>query len=152
MITDLIELTRVRLGGGILIKPTHTCMRRICTNVIEEMKAIYPKRTFHLNCDDEFPGEWDEARMSQVLSNLLGNAIQHGDVKTPVTVRSKATQMGWNFRCITRALPFLRKCYQGYLIAFFKARRTRELPMTILLAWAWVSILRRKLSPRMGER
>ena len=94
MITDLIELTRVRLGGGILIKPTHTCMRRICTNVIEEMKAIYPKRTFQLNCDDEFPGEWDEARMSQVLSNLLGNAIQHGDVKTPVTVTVKGDTNG----------------------------------------------------------
>jgi signal transduction histidine kinase len=94
MITDLIELTRVRLGAGILVKPTHTCMRRICTNVIEEMKAIYPKRTFQLNCDDELPGEWDEARMSQVLSNLLGNAIQHGDVKSPVTVSAKGDRDG----------------------------------------------------------
>jgi signal transduction histidine kinase len=94
MITDLIELTRVRLGGGILIKPTRTCMRRICTNVIEEMKAIYPKRTFHLNCDDALPGEWDEARMSQVLSNLIGNAIQHGNVEYPVSVTSKSDTNG----------------------------------------------------------
>jgi signal transduction histidine kinase len=86
MITDLIELTRVRLGAGISIKPTPTSMRRICTSVTGEMKAIYPKRTFQLNCDDELTGEWDEPRMSQVLSNLLGNAIQHGDVKSPVVV------------------------------------------------------------------
>lgn len=94
MITDLIELTRVRLGSGISVKPTHTSMRRICTNVIEEMKAIYPKRAFQLNCDDELPGEWDEARISQVLSNLLGNAIQHGDVKSPVTVLAKGDRTG----------------------------------------------------------
>ncbi|HEY5331260.1 MAG TPA: HAMP domain-containing sensor histidine kinase [Acidobacteriaceae bacterium] len=94
MITDLIELTRVRLGAGILIKPTHTCMRRICANVIEEMKAIYPKRTFQLNCDDELPGEWDEPRMSQVLSNLLGNAVQHGDVKSPISVTAKRDENG----------------------------------------------------------
>jgi signal transduction histidine kinase len=50
MITDLIELTRVRLGSGILIKPTQASMRRICTGIIEEMKAIYPKRSFRLNC------------------------------------------------------------------------------------------------------
>ncbi len=89
MIADLMELTRVRLGAGILVRPTHTSMRRICTNVIEEMKAIFPKRAFLLNCDNETPGEWDEARMSQVLSNLLGNAIQHGDVMSPVTVTVK---------------------------------------------------------------
>lgn len=94
MITDLIELTRVRLGTGISAKPTHTSMRRICTNVIEEMKAIYPDRTFHLNCDDELLGEWDEARMSQVLSNLLGNAIQHGDVRSPVTVTARGDGSG----------------------------------------------------------
>jgi signal transduction histidine kinase len=56
MITDLIELTRVRLGSGIVVKPTPTSLRRICMNVIEEMKAIYPERTFRLNCDEEFPG------------------------------------------------------------------------------------------------
>jgi len=94
MITDLIELTRVRLGAGILITPTPTCMRRICTSVINEMKAIYPNRTFQLSCDDELPGGWDEARMSQVLSNLLGNAIQHGNVDAPVTVTAKRDRHG----------------------------------------------------------
>jgi len=86
MITDLIELTRVRLGTGIAINPAPTCMRRICTSAIEEMKAIYPRRLFQLNCEDEIPGEWDQARMSQFLSNLLGNAVQHGALHSPITV------------------------------------------------------------------
>ena len=78
MITDLIELTRVRLGSGVSINPAPTGMRHICTNVIEEMRAIYPNRSFELTCAEELSGEWDEAKLSQVLSNLLGNAIQHG--------------------------------------------------------------------------
>lgn len=86
MITDLTELTRVRLGSGISIKPTLTSMRRLCVSVVGEMKAIYPKRVFQLNCNDELADEWDEPRISQVLSNLLGNAIQHGDIKSPVTI------------------------------------------------------------------
>jgi len=86
MITDLIELTRVRLGTGIAIDPAPTCMRRICTGAIEEMKAIYPKRLFQLNCAEEIPGEWDQARMSQLLSNLLGNAVQHGAIHSPIIV------------------------------------------------------------------
>jgi signal transduction histidine kinase len=89
MITDLIELTRVRLGAGILITPVKTCLRRICANVIGEMQAIYPQRNFQLHCAEDIPGEWDEARLSQVLSNLMGNAIQHGNVSSPVIVTAK---------------------------------------------------------------
>jgi signal transduction histidine kinase len=86
LITDLVELTRVRLGTGILINPAHTTIRSICTSAIEEMQAIHPDRVFHLDCDEDIPGEWDEARMSQVLSNLLGNAVQHGARRSPVTL------------------------------------------------------------------
>jgi signal transduction histidine kinase len=94
MITDLIELTRVRLGSGIVLKRTQVSLRSICTDVIEEMKAIYPKRIFQLNCDDELCGEWDVPKMSQVVSNLLGNAIQHGDVKSPIIVTAKSDSAG----------------------------------------------------------
>jgi len=89
MITDLIELTRVRLGAGISIKPTQTCMREICMNAVDEMKAIHPKRTFRLDCHNELPGEWDRVRMCQVLSNLVGNAIQHGEAKSSVAIAAK---------------------------------------------------------------
>lgn len=30
-------------------------------------------------------GSWDPARLGQVLSNLMGNAIQYGDVSSPIT-------------------------------------------------------------------
>jgi len=89
MITDLIELARVRLGTGIAINPAPTCMRRVCASAVEEMKAIYPKRVFRLNCEEDIPGEWDQARMSQLLSNLLGNAVQHGEGHSPITVTAR---------------------------------------------------------------
>jgi signal transduction histidine kinase len=97
MITDLIDLTRVRLGSGIVIKPTQTSMRRICTDSIREMEATHPERAFRLNCDDEIPGKWDVAKISQVLSNLLGNAIQHGDVESPITLTAKSGTNGVEF-------------------------------------------------------
>jgi signal transduction histidine kinase len=86
MITDLIELTRVRLGSGTVLQRAPADIRRICVQAIEEMEAIYPDRVFQLHCDDGLTGDWDSARMIQVLSNLLGNAIQHGSASFPVTV------------------------------------------------------------------
>jgi signal transduction histidine kinase len=89
MITDLIELTRVRLGAGIIVNRAFADLYEICTNVILEMEAIYPDREFHMLGDDAVPGQWDAARMSQVVSNLLGNAIQHGAGTSAVTLSLK---------------------------------------------------------------
>jgi signal transduction histidine kinase len=89
MITDLIELTRVRLGAGIIVNRTLGDLYEICTKVILEMEAIYPDRDFRMVCDGAVLGEWDADRMSQVVSNLLGNAIQHGAVTSSVTLSVK---------------------------------------------------------------
>jgi signal transduction histidine kinase len=94
MINDLLELARVRLGSGITIQPAPTCIRRICGSVVEEMQAVFPKRVFQLNGDDELPGEWDENRLSQLLSNLVGNASQHGASNSAVTITAKRTGDG----------------------------------------------------------
>jgi signal transduction histidine kinase len=89
MITDLIELTRVRFGSGIVLRRTPADMRQIGVKAIEEMESIYPDRIFQLNCNDEVSGEWDAVRMTQVLSNLLGNAVQHGSTSFPITITAK---------------------------------------------------------------
>jgi signal transduction histidine kinase len=94
MITDLIELTRVRLGTGITVNPAPTSLRRICDHAIAEMRAIYPARVFKLECDQEWPGIWDEVRLGQLLSNLLGNAVQHGAAGAPITVTARANDDG----------------------------------------------------------
>jgi signal transduction histidine kinase len=89
MIIDLVELTRVRLGAGIVVSRSVGDLGEICRNVVQEMQAIYPGRDFHLDCAEALPGEWDAPRLSQVVSNLLGNAIQHGAATSTITLTGK---------------------------------------------------------------
>jgi signal transduction histidine kinase len=89
MITDLIELTRVQLGAGISVNPSPTDMHQICASVLAEMEALYPQQSFQLVAHKPLMGEWDEPRISQVLSNLLGNAVQHGARDSAITVTAK---------------------------------------------------------------
>lgn len=86
IVSDLLELARVRLGSGIIIHRTAISMRHVCANVIGEMQAAFPHRVLRLNAEDELLGEWDENRLGQVVSNLVSNAIQHGAENAPVTV------------------------------------------------------------------
>jgi signal transduction histidine kinase len=89
MITDLMELTRVQLGAGISVIPVASDLVKLSTAVIAEMRALYPERIFTLAADESLIGKWDELKLGQVLSNLLGNAVQHGARDSVITVKAK---------------------------------------------------------------
>ena len=58
------------------------------------MQAVFPKRVFQLNGDDELPGEWDENRLNQMISNLVSNAVQHGAGHSVVTMTAESSGSG----------------------------------------------------------
>lgn len=86
MVGDLLDFTRGRLGGGIPVERTETYLGRIVHDAVEEMRAAHPGAHIEVEARGVQQGEWDEARLSQVLSNLVGNAVQHGSEDTPVRV------------------------------------------------------------------
>ncbi|MEO9195017.1 MAG: ATP-binding protein [Polyangia bacterium] len=46
----------------------------------------HPTRNIELRAVGDGSGSWDADRFAQVVSNLVGNAVQHSPVSTPVTV------------------------------------------------------------------
>ena len=61
-------------------------MGKAVHDVVDEIKAAHPRRTIQVDARGALQGEWDCARISQVLTNLLGNALEHGSDGTIVTV------------------------------------------------------------------
>lgn len=86
MINDLLDLTRSRLGGGIPIAARRANLHDVAHYTVEELEVANPHRQIILNTRGEGWGEFDPDRMSQVLSNLVGNALEHGREGTPVKV------------------------------------------------------------------
>jgi len=86
MIKDLLEYTRTRLGRAIPISPRAGSMEEICRLAYDEIRATHPERSFRLEMSGELRGHFDGERLQQVLSNLLNNAVQHGDRSQPITL------------------------------------------------------------------
>jgi PAS domain S-box-containing protein len=84
MISELLDFTRGRLGGGIPIHPRPADLRHLCRLVVEELEAGHPERELRLAAQGRFQGEWDPDRLAQVFGNLGKNALEYSPEGTPV--------------------------------------------------------------------
>ena len=86
MIDDLLDFTRSRLGASIPIARTAVDLGPVISDAVDEIQASAPDATLKVEKSGDLRGEWDGPRLSQVLSNLLSNAVHHGSRGTPITV------------------------------------------------------------------
>ena len=86
MVGALLDFTRSRLGGGIPIVRATMNMGKTVHDVVDEISAAHPTRTISIDARGTLHGDWDCARISQVVSNLISNALEHGTERTVVNV------------------------------------------------------------------
>ena len=87
LISNVLDLTRVRLGGGFqLNRVTEELVFPVLEQVIAELRSARPDRKIDMESHLGEPVNFDRSRIAQLFSNLLGNAVQHGDAKAPIRV------------------------------------------------------------------
>jgi len=90
LINDLIDFTRTHLGPGIPIRVKQANLVAVCEEVVDEMRTYHPERQIDLEIPSRLEAIFDESRLAQVLSNLIGNAIQYSAPDMPVSVRLRS--------------------------------------------------------------
>ena len=86
IVSDLLDFSTSHLGGGIPVRAEGFDFRPECQAVVDEIRTFYPQRRIELEMSGDLDVNWDRARIGQALSNLIGNAVQHGRGGTPVWV------------------------------------------------------------------
>lgn len=86
MVDDLLDFTRGRLGSGIPITRGEMDLSTVVRAVVEETQDANPARKIQFTSSGDLRGSWDAGRLGQAVSNLLGNAVQHGAADTPINV------------------------------------------------------------------
>jgi PAS domain S-box-containing protein len=87
MIDQLLDFTRIRLGGGLRLERHRVDLVEVLRAVIGETESAAPGWCARVETLGDGWGRWDPDRMAQALSNLAGNAAQHGLKEAPATVR-----------------------------------------------------------------
>ncbi|KLT65277.1 hypothetical protein AB669_13605 [Pedobacter sp. BMA] len=92
MITNVMDFARVRLGGGILLNRNEVLVEPIIMHIVNELTISFPQRTVVCAINTEKAVSCDVNRLSQMLSNLLANALTHGAADKPVRIIANTTE------------------------------------------------------------
>ncbi|CRM43582.1 MULTISPECIES: sensor histidine kinase [Pseudomonas] len=91
IVGDLLDLTRCQMGPGIPVRRTQVDLVPICERIVAEIQAFDPHAQLRFESAPSAAGLFDGARMEQVFSNIISNAVHHGDLHSPIAVALTVT-------------------------------------------------------------
>jgi signal transduction histidine kinase len=93
LIDDVLDFARGRLGGGIDVELTE--VENINTGlemVVQELRDAQPDCIIISDIDVNRSIRCDLGRLQQIASNLLGNALTHGQPDSPIKISARADE------------------------------------------------------------
>lgn len=87
MVDNILDFARGRLVGDLPLRFKRESPEAIVTQIVNELAIAHPEREIVLDCDSATPLMCDAQRIGQLVSNLVGNALTHGEQGTPVVVQ-----------------------------------------------------------------
>ena len=122
LIDNVLDFTRGQLGGGLSLQvETTTDLPATLDQVVAELRTVWPDRLIETSFAIAAPVRCDRARVGQLFSNLLGNALAHGDRTAPVSVRAHADARGFELSVGNHGEPIpaamLERLFQPFVRA-----------------------------------
>jgi hypothetical protein len=96
LIENILDFARGRMGEGITLDPKYDeNLGATLQHVITELRIIWPDTIIEADFTIEGAVFCDSRRIAQLFSNLLGNAITHGNKNAPVKVQAANNNGGF---------------------------------------------------------
>ncbi|NTX67324.1 PAS domain-containing protein [Myxococcus sp. CA051A] len=94
MIRDLLDFTQARVGERIPIRPRPMDLHGLIRQAVDELLLAHPQRHVHVELHGDGRLDADEDRLAQVVTNLVGNALQHSEPGSLVRVVLRQEEEG----------------------------------------------------------
>ncbi|MFP2899095.1 ATP-binding protein [Corallococcus sp. 4LFB] len=85
----LLDFTRARLVGGVVIEPRGSDTQELLAKVAHEFRVAFPQRDIVVEHKGNTQGHWDPDRLAQVVSNLVENALKYSPADAPVRLSTR---------------------------------------------------------------
>lgn len=93
MIDDLMDFARSRLGSGVSLElKDDVDLSGVLEAVLQEIAVAHPEVEFRSDIVIDGPIRCDAGRVSQIVSNLLANAVTHGDTGEPISLHARGNE------------------------------------------------------------
>jgi signal transduction histidine kinase len=90
LIENVLDFARGRLGEGIMLERRDEYIKDALQQVITELQTASPGCEINFEAELDEPVNCDIRRISQLFSNLLGNALTHGDRSAAIDVHASS--------------------------------------------------------------
>jgi signal transduction histidine kinase len=122
LIENVLDFARGRFGGGLPVTIlADGTLEPMLEQVIAEMRTSQPDRVIHCSLHLNQPVVCDRARIGQLLSNLLANALTHGAPHAPVWVRARSDEEGFELSVSNQGPPIAEDTFTRLFKPFARA-------------------------------
>lgn len=127
LVNNLMDHARNRLGGGIVLdRIRDDNLHDALHLIVAEFRAVAPQRQINAAIDIPHPVSCDRARIAQLLSNLLGNAITHGADSRPIDVSAQVADGIFRLQVANEGNPIPQDQIPGLFAPFSKGSSPRH--------------------------
>ncbi len=122
LIENMLDFARGRMGSGIFLSNTlHHDMIVVLQQVVSELRMLWPASIIETSFDVAVPVNCDSARIAQLFSNLLGNALSYGNAGVPVKVFAESNQEKFTIAVVNSCAQIPASAMERLFTAFSRA-------------------------------
>jgi signal transduction histidine kinase len=127
LVDNLLDFARGRLGGGVGVNRSVQSLEPVLKQVLEELRVSFPDKTIEQDISLAEPVYCDGARIAQLFSNLLGNALTHGAVDKLIKVKAMTENDDFEMTVVNFGTPIPPAALENLFKPFYRGALTPSL-------------------------
>jgi signal transduction histidine kinase len=120
---DLLEHARTTAAKG-EVHDAPMDLSVLCEALLDDFASTYPEVRFERSLPESLSGVWDEARLHQALSNLLTNAVKHG--QGWVSLSASASHNMARITVTNECPPLTEEALERLFMPFARGKQGRD--------------------------
>ncbi|MCA1469770.1 GAF domain-containing sensor histidine kinase [Bradyrhizobium sp. IC3195] len=120
LIDNVMDFARSRLGSGMQLRSHPQDLQPIIMQIVSEFERVHSDRRILSAVDASAAVNVDAGRLSQMISNLLGNAITYGAPDEPINIVARSNDAGFRIQVINKGPPIPAQAMPHLFTAFHR--------------------------------